>query len=375
MPPERVVSFRLRSVLQTTAVLLAVGAGVLVVWVARHALTWILIALFLALALNPVVEALQRRGVRRRGAATGLVLLAVIAVVAGIAAIFVPVVVRQVSGFVDAVPGYVDDLTRGRGPLGFLQTEYQVVDRVREALRQGGGTGASGLFGGAVSVTRGIATGIAGLVTIIFLTLFMLLEGPAWTERVYGLLRPEHRDRWRDVGDGIYRTIGGYVSGNLLISFIAGTATTLVLLALGVPYAVALGLVVALLDLIPLAGATLAAVIVTLVALTDSTTSAIIVAAFFIVYQQLENHLLQPLVYGRTVQLSPLAVLIAVLIGIEVAGILGALAAIPIAGSLQVLLRDWQEHRGPADGGPPAEDRFERAPQAPAPVSGSAAPR
>jgi predicted PurR-regulated permease PerM len=360
MPPERVVSFRIRSVLQTTGVLLAVAAGILVVWVARHALTWILIALFLALALNPAVEALQQRGIRRRGAAAALVYVAVLAVVAGLVAVFVPVLVRQVTGFVDAVPGYVDDLTRGRGPLGFLQTKYHVVDRVREALSDGGGQSASGLFGGALSVTRGIATGIAGLVTIIFLTFFMLLEGPAWVERAYALMRPERRDRWRRVGHGVYRTIGGYVSGNLLISLIAGTATTLVLLALGVPYALALGLVVALLDLIPLAGATLAAVIVTLVALTESTTSAIVVAAFFVVYQQLENHLLQPVVYGRTVQLSPLAVLIAVLVGIEVAGILGALAAIPVAGTLQVLIRDWQEHRGTAQV-PRDAERFERA--------------
>jgi predicted PurR-regulated permease PerM len=139
--------------------------------------------------------------------------------------------------------------------------------------------------------------------------------------------------------------VGGYVTGNLLISVIAGVSTTIVLLILDVPYAVALGLLVAILDLIPLAGATLAAIIVTTVAFLTSIPAGIIVLAFMIVYQQIENHLLQPLVYSRTVQLSPLAILISVLIGAKIAGILGALAAIPVAGAIQVLLLAWLRAR------------------------------
>jgi predicted PurR-regulated permease PerM len=126
---------------------------------------------------------------------------------------------------------------------------------------------------------------------------------------------------------------------------IAGGLTTLVLLLLGVPYAVALGLIVAILDLIPLAGATIAAILIGVVAFLHSIPAGIVVVVFFIVYQQVENHILQPVIYGRTVQLSPLAVLIAVLIGAELAGILGALAAIPVAGSIQVLILDWRKHR------------------------------
>jgi predicted PurR-regulated permease PerM len=158
---------------------------------------------------------------------------------------------------------------------------------------------------------------------------------------------PEHQQpRWRAVGHDIYRTVGGYVNGNLLISLIAGVSSGVVLFIVGVPYAVALGLVVALLDLIPLAGATIAAIVVVLVAVAaNGVTAGIIVGVFFVVYQQVENHILQPIVYGRTVQLSPLAVLIAVLVGAEVAGVLGALGAIPVAGAIQVLLVDWQRHR------------------------------
>jgi predicted PurR-regulated permease PerM len=153
------------------------------------------------------------------------------------------------------------------------------------------------------------------------------------------------QERWRKVGHDIYRTVGGYVTGNLLISLIAGASSTVVLLLMGVPYSVALGLVVAILDLIPLAGATIALLVVGTVAFLHSIVAGIVVVAFFIVYQQVENHFLQPVIYGRTVQLSPLAVLIAVLIGAELAGILGALASIPVAGSIQVLILDYLKHR------------------------------
>jgi predicted PurR-regulated permease PerM len=188
-------------------------------------------------------------------------------------------------------------------------------------------------------------TAVIATVTIAFLTFFMLLEGPAWVERFYSLLPAEQQPRWRKIGHDIYDTIGGYVTGNLAISLIAGVVSTAVLLALDVPFAVALGLLVAILDLIPLAGATIAAILVTTVAFLDSTTSGVIVLIFFILYQQLENHVLQPIVYGRTVKLSPLAVLIAVLIGAELAGVVGALAAIPVAGTIQVILVDWLERR------------------------------
>jgi predicted PurR-regulated permease PerM len=337
---ERVVSIRPRTLLISAGVLLGLGVAVVVVWEARRALTWVLISLFLALALNPAVEALQRRGLRRRAAAVATIYLFALALVILVTALLTPTIVNQVSELADAAPGYVRDFSHGRGPLGSLERKYHVSDHVRDALgRNGNSTGT------AVSIGRGIVTGIAGVVTIIFMTLFMLLEGPSWMERLFGLVPAHSQERWRTVAYDIYRTIGGYVSGNLVISVIAGTSATLMLLVLGVPYALALGVVVGVLDLIPLAGATLAAIIVAVVAFVHSTTDGIVVVAFFIVYQQLENHFLQPLVYGRTVQLSPLAVLISVLVGAEVAGILGALMAIPIAGSIQVLLRDWRSHR------------------------------
>jgi predicted PurR-regulated permease PerM len=342
---ERLVRFRPRAVLMVLGIILAAVVLIEIVQVARGVLTWILIAVFLALALNPAVEWLMAHGVRRRGFAVAGAYLSALLVIVAFGATIVPVLVDQVNDFVDAVPGYVDDLTRGRGPFGFLEREFQITDRVRDAVEEGGAGDVLGVSGTALAVTKSVITAIVATVTIAFLTLFMLLEGPSWVHRFYSLLPPEAQPRWRAIGYDIYRTVGGYVTGNLAISLIAGTVSTAVLLGLRVPYAVALGLLVALLDLIPLAGATIAAVVVTTVGFLDSTTSGIVLLIFFIVYQQVENHLLQPIVYGRTVQLSPLAVLIAVLIGAQLAGVVGALAAIPIAGAIQVILRDWLRHR------------------------------
>ncbi len=334
------VEIRTRTVLRILLVILAVAVVLEVIWISRHVLTWILIAIFFALALDPLVSAIQRRTGTRRAAAIGLAYVAVALVIVGIGASFVPKLVDEVNGLVDASPGYVEDLTHGRGRLGFLETRYHIVEKVREQVNEGGASRLLGLSDTAVAVTKGVLTLVVATVTIVFLTFFLLLEGGTWVERFYGLLPERSQPRWRRLGKEIHQTIGGYVTGNLLISLIAGVTVTIVLLAMGVPYAVALGLLVAVLDLIPLAGATLAGIIVVTVSFLHSVPAGIVLLAFVIVYQQAENHILQPLIYGRTVQLSPLAVLIAILIGAELAGILGALAAIPVAGSIQVVVRD-----------------------------------
>ena len=342
--PERFVLFRPRTVLQVIVILVVAFMTLRILWISRHVLTWVFIALFLALALNPAVDRLERR-LGRRGIATGIVFILALIAIALIGWLFVPTLVDQVNNFAHKVPDYLDDLTKGKGRLGFLQEKYHLVDKARDALNEGGASKLFGLSGTALAVAKGVVNAVLATVTIVFLTFFMLLEGPNWLDRFFSLLRPDSRKRWRAVGHDIYRTVGGYVSGNLLISLIAGTLTTIVLYITGVPYAIALGLIVGILDLIPLAGATIAAIIVGTVAFLHSIPAGIVVVAFFIVYQQVENHILQPVVYGRTVQLSPLAVLISVLIGAELAGVLGALAAIPVAGALQVVFSDWLRHR------------------------------
>jgi predicted PurR-regulated permease PerM len=343
--PERLVRFPVRTILTVLGTTVAAAIVLEVIWIARHVIVWILISLFFALAMNPAVDYFQRHGIRRRGYAAGLTFLLVLLALAGLGAVFIPTVVHQVSELVGKVPDYVHDISHGRGRFGFLETKYHLPDRIRDAIHKRGVSNVLGLSGTAVSVTKSVITIVVGTITIAFLTFFMLLEGPKWVERFYGLLPEESQPRWRNVGNQIYRTVGGYVTGNLLISFIAGGLTTLVLIIMGVPFAVALGLLVGILDLIPLAGATIAAFIIGAVAFIHSIPAGIVVVVFFIVYQQVENHFLQPVVYSRTVQLSPLVVLISVLIGAEIAGILGALGAIPVAGSLQVVIVDWLRHR------------------------------
>jgi predicted PurR-regulated permease PerM len=351
---ERIVRFRARTILAVLGIVLAVTALLQVLWLARQVLTWILIALFLALALDPFVAFLMRRGIRHRGLAIGTAYLLVAAGVVLVGATFIPTLVSEVRNFVDAVPQYVEDLTKGRGRLGFLERDYHIVERVRETLAGVQVSRILGVSGTAVAVTKGVVTAVVATITIVVLTFFMLLEGPRIVERILGLVSEDRRPRWRNVGRQIYATIGGYVVGALTIALVAGITTAILLSILSVSYAIALALVVAILDLIPLAGATIGAVIVSTVAVLDrGLTIGLIVVAVFVVYQQVENHVLYPLVYSRTIALSPLTILIAVLIGASLAGVLGALAAIPIAGTIQVILTEWI--RGRREGTPIAQ--------------------
>ena len=344
-PEVRVVTVRPRTIFGVLGIVVLVGLVLLLGYLAWTVLTWILIAALLAAALNPAVEALERRGISRGWGATIVFFTALLALSA-IGALVIPPLVSQVTDFVNAVPDFIDDLTAGRGPFGFLQDEYQIVDRIRAAIERQGVGGVLGLSEPLLDIVRSVITAVVGVVTVIFLTYFMLLEGPSTIASLLGLLPESLRPRYERVGREIYRTISGYVTGNLVISLVAGTLATIVLYAVGSEFAIALGLVVAILDLVPLAGATLAAIIAsTVVAIETDWLRALVVVGFFVAYQQFENHVLQPLVYGRTVQLSPLLVLCAVLVGAQLAGILGALLAIPVAGSLLAIGREVVEYR------------------------------
>jgi predicted PurR-regulated permease PerM len=338
--PERMILVRPRTVLSVLGIALGVTIVLWVIWATRGVVGWIVIAIFLAMALDPAVQFFVRRRFRRTNAAIVVFVLAAIAV-GGIAYLLVPPLVEQITDFVEAVPGLVDDLTAGRGPLGFLEREYHIVERVREAIDEAGVQGVFGLANPAFSVAQGVVTAVVGVVTIAFLTLFLLIDGRRLAGVLLALLPDRTRVRWERAGIGVYKTVGGYVTGNILLSLIAGLLSWIALYALGVPYAVSLAVLVALFDLIPLAGATISGIIVILVALaTEGWVTALIFGIYFLVYQQLENHILQPLVYRRTVAMSPVVVLIAVLIGADLAGVIGALISIPIAGSLQVIANE-----------------------------------
>jgi predicted PurR-regulated permease PerM len=338
---ERVVYIRPRTILQVLGIVLATIAILAFVFLAWHIITWILVAVFLALALNPAVEKFERRGIRR-GIASATVFLLALAVIIGLGFLVLPPLVRQVTDFIQAIPDLVDDLVAGRGQLGFLQRDYHIVDRIRAAIEEHGAGSLLGVTAPALAVAQSVFSIIIGSVAIAFLTFFMLLDGPRLVERFYAFLPASARPRWKRVGNEIYRTVGGYVTGNILISVIAGVAAMVALFA------------VAILDLVPLAGATMAAVIVSTVVFVElGWVKGVIIIVFFLLYQQLENHVLQPIIYGRTVQLSPLVVLISILIGAELAGILGALAAIPVAGIVQAVGRELLRYRSEAAPAPP----------------------
>jgi predicted PurR-regulated permease PerM len=339
-----VVLFHPRSVLMALGVLLGVVVAVELTLLARAGLTLVLIALFLALALNPAVEALQRRGLRR-GAAVSAVYALALVMLALLALVFIPPLVDQITKLVNGLPGLVDDLTKGHGPFGFLERKYHVVERVRSATTGQDSGGLLGQAGSAVDAVKGVAATAFGTLIIAFLTFFMLLEGPDWRQRCMELVPPGRRGMVERVGAGVYRSVGGFVTGNLVASVLAGVVATIVMLVAGVPYAVPLGVFVAIIELVPYVGPLVATVLVTAVALTVGVKSALLALALLIVYHAIEGHTLRPLLYGRAVQLSPLAVLVAILLATEIAGILGALIAIPVAGSIQVLLRELLQGR------------------------------
>lgn len=341
--PERVVTFRPRTILIALGTVLGVVIAIGFVVLAQQGLTLIAVALFLALALNPAVEFFQRRGLGR-GMAVATVYVLVVFFFVLLAAVFIPPLVTQITHFVQALPGLVQDLTKGRGPFGFLEKKYHVVEQVSKLTKQS--TGAlPGVALPALGVAEGVATTIGGIFIIGFLTLFMLLEGPEWRKRVCDLIPEHHLAASQRIGTGVYKSVGGFVTGNLLASFAAGCVATVVLLIAGVPYAFPLGLFTAIVEVIPYIGPAIVTLLLSLVALTVSLVAAGVVFGLMLVYHLIEGHTLRPLIYGRALNLSALAVLVAIILGTEVAGILGALAAIPVAGSIQVILSEIIEQR------------------------------
>jgi predicted PurR-regulated permease PerM len=335
-----------RTIIATVAIVLATVLLLLLVRATAQVLTWIAIAAFFAVALYPAVNWLEARARWiRRSVATLLVFLTVVLAILGLITVFVLPLVSEARQLAGQVPQLIDDARAGRGTVGGLLQRFHVLDWVRQHQDQIQGW-LSNIGGGALGVVQSAATSVAAALTIFVLSYLMVLEGPKIVRGTLALFDDRRRaERVRRVGADCARTITGYLTGNLLISIIAGAASYVVLLVLGVPYAGLLALFVGIADLIPLVGATLGAVVVSAAAFTQGLKAGIIVVVFFIVYQQVENHLLQPVIYSRTVQLNPLTALVAVLLFSDLSGLLGALLAIPLAGMIQIILRDIWDHR------------------------------
>jgi predicted PurR-regulated permease PerM len=337
-----------RTILATIGLVLLTAVALLLLYKVQQVLVWIVVALFFTIALYPVTGWVERKVTRgRRTLATILVFLVLVLVLAGLVTAFAVPLATEGASFATQLPQLITDARAGQGTVGRLLERTHALAWVQRHQSQIAGY-ASGLTGSASTVLSSVATGIAGVVTVFVLALLMVLEGPKVVSGVLNLVEDdETRERLRSVSADCAKSITGYISGNLLISIICGALTYITLKIMGVPFAGLIALFVGLADLIPLIGATLGAIAALIAAAVHSITALIVVAIFFVLYQQLENHVLQPVILSRTVKLNPLAVLVAILVGVDLAGILGALLAIPVAGIIQVIIRDvWSHRRG-----------------------------
>ena len=334
----------LRSVFVILAGALAFVVGVLLFWELRRIVALVVIAAFFAIILNPMVDVLTRLKFRR-GIATAVVFLLGVSAFSGLIYMFVRPIYDAGQSFARDIPGFVERAKSGEGRVGELINKYNIDEKVaknapklEDALENAGGP--------AVRTAQRVASGLLALLTIMVLSFLMLLEAPGIIRAFLGLLSPSRALQVRRIGSDVAGAVTGYMAGNLVICLIAGTTTWVFLLIVGVPFAGVLGLWVGFADLLPLVGATIGAIPTIAIAFLHSTGAGIAVLIFYIVYQQIENHFLQPVVMSRTVKLNPLGVILSALVGVELAGFVGALLAIPAAGAIQVVIRDlWDERQ------------------------------
>ena len=303
-------------------------------------LTLIGVAAFIAMGLDPIVRFLQRRGLHRSQAVAVVFLLLVFAVAAFAAAVL-PTLIKQIAEFSQSLPDTVENLQRSE-LFRRLDEDYGVISNASEELRKRvtSGETVAQVFGGVLGAGRAVLSGFFSTITVLVLTLYFLASLPKIIDAVFRLVPASRRPRSRALGDEIVRRIGGYVAGQTLVAFINGFLTFVILMVLGLPYAAIIAVLVFLLGLIPLIGATIGAVIVVLVGFTDSWQVALGLGIYYVVYQQIENYVIAPRVMARTVSVPGAIALIAALAGGSLLGVLGALVAIPLAAGLLLIVQE-----------------------------------
>lgn len=329
--------------------------ALLFIWVARSALITIFIALFLALALNPPVSRLASvMPGRSRVGATAVAYVIVIFALGGFLFTVIPPVIEQSVKFAQSVPQLIDDASSQRKYVNDFVDRYALNDELDNTVQNAKDQAANiaqNLGNILVTGVSVVLNGAATLFIILVLAFLMLIEGPKWLTRIWGLYTdPDRLERHRSLVHRMYRVVTGYVNGQLIVAGIAAVATAIVILILSFAFqfsasiAAPLAAIVFISGLIPLVGATLGAIIITLVLLFNNVTAAIIFLVYFIVYQQIENNFISPTIQSKTVELSALTVIMAILIGGTIGGLLGVLVAIPIAGIIRVLTIDHLAH-------------------------------
>jgi predicted PurR-regulated permease PerM len=347
-PPlvRNIPTYPLQTIVRSMLAAVCVAFALYLVFLLRKPISWVLIAIFLAVALAGPVNRLHRH--MRRGFAIALVYLGLLAVPIGIAALVVPPLVTQVNNLVQNLPDYANDaqkFTQKNKTLKRLEKDYNITEKLQQQAER-----LPAKLGDAATVLGNIGLGLVNslfaLFTILVLTAFLLGSGHIWVDRMLDLRPPQQKARLRKALDHMASAVGAYVGGALAQALIAGVTAWIVLTILGVPFAAALAIIVFFADLIPLVGATLGAIVVAIVTLFhDFPTATIIWVIFSVVYQQLENTLIQPQIQRRAVDVHPFIVLVAVLFGSTLLGVLGALVAIPIAASVQIAIREWWDYR------------------------------
>jgi predicted PurR-regulated permease PerM len=339
-------------VLVVIGVVLAVALALFLLYELSRVLVWLFLAVFFAAVLAPLVDRVER-SVRRRGLAVAIVMVAITVLLGGIAFAFARPVIDQSVEFAQNLPDTIDRI-RDAPVVADLRERFQIDSRV-------GSVGKDlpnqlvGLSGPLLSAFASIGHAIVGFISIVVFTIFMLLYGPRLVRTGDEVLPEQVRGPATRIAERSMKAVSGWVLGNVLTSVVAAIASVVTFAALGMPYAFLLGLWVGVADLVPLIGATIGALPAIVVAFLHSITAGIVITVFFIVYQQFENHVLQPLVYGRTIRLNPFVVLLAVVIGVELAGFIGAVVALPVAGVAQVAVEElWGTHLSPSEPAEPA---------------------
>jgi predicted PurR-regulated permease PerM len=349
-----------RTVLRIVLIVVAVVLTLYVIYLLRRPITWLVIATFLAVALAGPVNFLSRW--MRRGFAIAITYAMVLLSPVLLGLLIVPPIVEEAVGLADNAPRYVADAreyVQDNPTLRRLEEDYNVLQRVQEQAselpaRIGDAATALGDIG------LGLVNSVFAAVTILVLSVFMVSSGRSWIRRLIALQAPDRAERLERTLERMAQAVGNYVAGALFQAFVCGITTFLVLTILGVPFAAPLAVLSALFDLIPLVGATIAAVVVGIVTLfSDFPTATIIWTIWAIIYQQIENTVIQPQIQKRAVNVHPFVVLVSVLFGSTLFGIGGALLAIPVAASIQIAVIEWWRFRrgqviAPPSSSPPA---------------------
>jgi predicted PurR-regulated permease PerM len=337
-----------------TALLTAVVVlgAIFLLWQVKTFIGWLVIALFLAAVLNPAVNWLQRRHrLIKRPLAIALTYLGVLVALLLVVGIFLPVLVDQINGFIKFVTTaanapegpteYIKGLAKDNGLGGLFQRFADQIDELRKQL----GEVLQNLLSSSGQIAISLAGFLAALATVLTLTFFLILGSERYVNAGVGLFPERHQPLVRRLLSQSAGAISGYITGNLAISVICGVTTFIVLLLLGMPYAAPLALLVAVLDLIPLVGATLGGALLVVVGLFVEPWKAVVLLVYIVVYQQVEGSVLQPLVYSKAVQLNGLVILIALLVGGQLLGIPGALLAIPVAEIIRIVVTELLAYR------------------------------